>query len=57
MKTIVVVFFRRPKPEPGDQQLLAPQTGALAAPANSNDETWVPPFWTWFIENPAPGQS
>lgn len=57
MKAIVVVFFRTRKPEPCEQQPVTPRPGTVAARANSNAETWVPPLWTWFIENPTPRQS
>ncbi len=52
MKAIVVVFFRTRKPEPSEQQLSLRETRSLAAPGNSSGDTWTPPFWTWFIENP-----
>jgi hypothetical protein len=54
MKVIVVAFFRTFKPEIFERQLSLRQTRALAAPANPDDDTWTPPFWTWFIENPRP---
>lgn len=52
MKAIVLVFFRTRKPETSEQQLSLRQRSSLAAPAIPAKDTWTPPFWTWFIENP-----
>lgn len=52
MKAIVVLFFRTREPKTSERPLRPQKTRSLAAPATPGGNTWTPPFWTWFIENP-----